>query len=120
MKKREGWSEMEIDMLFELYPLADRQQILAEIPRHSWASIRRKASELKVKRYRYVHREKNPGISPKIHHWQMIQKYFPASRPLKSRPGLDAPSLLRDLREGIVGKIKQINASRLAAKDLRR
>lgn len=111
------WTPAEDKVMADLFGTTPMSDMVRLLPNHTYSSIQKRATQLGLWRSKD---EKTQAISTKAHHREMLQKYFPPSRPLKVRKGLDAPSLLRDLRDGIVAKVKQINASRLAAKDLRR
>lgn len=45
-----AWTEFEISLLRQHYPVADLERVVAHFPGRTWLTISRKASELKIKR----------------------------------------------------------------------
>lgn len=48
--KAEPWTSEEIDVLFDLYPSSSKSDIIAELPNHSWGSIKDKSLKLGLHR----------------------------------------------------------------------
>lgn len=115
-RNQHAWEPEEESILMDLFSTTQQQELTRVLPRHSFHSIQKRAEQIGLRR-NGGYSEKTAGVSPKAHHQDMSKTYFPASRPLQLRPGLDAPSLLRDLQEGVIALVRRINAGRMDASE---
>ncbi len=79
---RERWSELELQKLKNLYPMASDEEIAAALPRHSLFGAQRMASKLGIRRKTVAQRKSRRAINPLFVQLRAIREAKRLSRPM--------------------------------------